>query len=114
MFKNVFSFEGRIRRKDYFWRGLGWGFIYGVLSTMFRMVFASNDAGTMAALGIFGFILWLPFCVIFLSLGVRRSHDIGNSGWFVLIPFYGLWLLFKDGDKGPNEYGADPKAHLRS
>jgi len=36
-------------------------------------------------------------------------HDVGKSGWYMLIPFYNLYLAILEGDKGPNEYGADPK-----
>ena len=42
-----------------------------------------------------------------LPIGVRRVHDGGKSGWFILIPFYNLYLLFGvDGDQSDNEYGA--------
>ncbi len=45
--------------------------------------------------------------------GIRRSHDLGRSGWFVLImliPFAGLYLLFKAGETGLNKYGSSPVA----
>ena len=29
-----------------------------------------------------------------LSVGVRRMHDVGKSGWFLLIPVYNLILTF--------------------
>ncbi len=37
-------------------------------------------------------------------------HDVGKSGWFLLIPIYNLILACTAGDEGENEYGADPKA----
>ena len=37
-------------------------------------------------------------------------HDVGKSGWFLLIPIYNLILACTEGFKGDNEYGADPKA----
>jgi uncharacterized membrane protein YhaH (DUF805 family) len=40
---------------------------------------------------------------------VRRSHDCGRSGWFLLIPFYNLWLFFEPGQLGANRYGDDPR-----
>ncbi len=47
-----------------------------------------------------------------IAESVRRCHDVGRSGWWQLIPFYGFVLLFKGGDVGPNKYGADPKGSL--
>ena len=44
-----------------------------------------------------------------IAVGVRRMHDVGKSGWFLLIPIYNLILACTDGQVGPNEYGADPK-----
>ena len=40
---------------------------------------------------------------------IKRAHDRGASGWWILVPFYGLWLLFGDSVAGENEYGANPK-----
>lgn len=44
-----------------------------------------------------------------IAVAVRRMHDVGKSGWFVLIPIYNLVLAVTEGDKGTNEYGPDPK-----
>ncbi len=53
-----------------------------------------------------------------LAVAIRRLHDQGKSGWFYLvglIPFIGgIWLIIllaTEGDRGPNEYGADPKGN---
>lgn len=40
-----------------------------------------------------------------VAIAVRRMHDIGKSGWYILIPGYNLLLLAKDGTKGENRYG---------
>jgi len=47
-----------------------------------------------------------------IGVAIRRMHDVGKSGWFMLIPIYNLILAFTEGDKGPNEYGEDPKANM--
>ncbi len=44
-----------------------------------------------------------------LAQGAKLCHDRGNSGWYQLIPFYVLWMLFGDGDDYDNGYGDDPK-----
>ena len=36
-------------------------------------------------------------------------HDVGKSGWFILIPIYNIILAATNGDSGSNEYGPDPK-----
>ena len=43
-----------------------------------------------------------------LSVSVRRMHDAGKSGWWVLVPFASFFLLFKKGDEEWNIYGEPP------
>ena len=50
-------------------------------------------------------VTFLPY----LSLCIRRMHDTDKSGWFSLVPIYGIILLFKSGTAGPNRFGDDPK-----
>ena len=38
---------------------------------------------------IFTFVLFVPY----LACAVRRMHDVGKRGWFVLIPLYNLYLF---------------------
>ena len=92
MFKNVFSLDGRIRRTEY------------GLSILISMVV------NLVTLG-FGLIITLPF--IFLQ-GAKRCHDLGNSGWWQLIPFYSILLLFQEGETGSNQYGENPKDDIIS
>ena len=40
-----------------------------------------------------------------LAVGVRRMHDIGKSGWFILIPIYNIVLLATDSQPGTNDHG---------
>ena len=30
-----------------------------------------------------------------IAVEIRRSHDIGKSGWWILVPFYSIYLMFK-------------------
>jgi uncharacterized membrane protein YhaH (DUF805 family) len=106
MFKSPFSFNGRIRRREYAFSYL----IYFALLIVFSLV-SVQFAGSAAddSLGIGFFIVFIPCWIFLLAQAVKRSHDLGNSGWFVLIPFYGLWLLFADSKYGINKYGPNPK-----
>ena len=44
-----------------------------------------------------------------IAAGVRRMHDVGKSGWYILIPIYSLILACTDSEPGSNEYGPNPK-----
>ncbi|MBA2746394.1 MAG: DUF805 domain-containing protein [Flavisolibacter sp.] len=106
MFKSPFSFKGRIRRTEY---GIS-TIIYFVIIVAFELAImamaASSDS--IAASIIFIFLL-IPVIYFMLAQGAKRCHDRGNSGWYQLIPFYGLWMLFAESDPGDNEYGPNPK-----
>jgi len=53
-----------------------------------------------------------------LAVYVKRCHDRGKSGWWLLlmlVPFVGIiwWLVdlgILEGQQGPNKYGPDPRA----
>ena len=100
MFKNPFSFEGRIRRTEY------------VLSYIISMFFLGL-ASFMSSPSIISLIGLLIFSIIaywfLFSQGAKRCHDLGNNGWWQLIPFYILWLMFSKGDLEDNKYGVNPK-----
>ncbi|KAA0130385.1 DUF805 domain-containing protein [Chryseobacterium sp. SN22] len=108
MFKAPFSFDGRIRRLEY---GLSY-LIYLVFALPFNIYLRMSEnsyGGPSGTVLVIFFILLIPFLWFMLAQGAKRCHDRGNSGWFQLIPFYGLWMLFADSENGPNEYGPNPK-----
>lgn len=107
MFKAPFSFSGRIRRREY---ALSY-VVYIGLIMVFGLVteIAGDNWDTTPTSNIVFLILFLPCWIFLLAQAVKRSHDLGNSGWFILIPFYGLWLLFADSKFGVNKYGSNPK-----
>jgi uncharacterized membrane protein YhaH (DUF805 family) len=108
MFKNPFSFEGRIRRTEY---GVShFMAIFGlfIIASIFGLIGGSLNADDdlITALLV---LVYIPYCWFIWAQGAKRCHDLGNSGWWQLIPFYGLWLLFQDGQVGANQYGENPK-----
>lgn len=100
MFKKPFSFNGRIRRTEY---GIS-SIIYIVCATILNDIIESSPE-EMAILG----IAHIPLVWFLWAQGAKRCHDLGNSGWWQVIPFYGFWLIFQDGQRYTNEYGLNPK-----
>jgi uncharacterized membrane protein YhaH (DUF805 family) len=106
-------FTGRARRRE-FWMftlvnvliSIGLSIIDTILGT---------DYG--AGYGILSTIYSLAVLIPSIAVGVRRLHDTGRTGWWLLIglvPCVGLIVLIvfyaTEGQRGDNQYGADPKA----
>jgi uncharacterized membrane protein YhaH (DUF805 family) len=98
--KNYATFSGRARRKEY------WMFI------LFNTIFAFVFGFVCGLIGVpdLAQLYTLAILVPSIAVGVRRMHDVGKSGWFLLIPFYNLFLALSEGEKGENQYGQDPKS----
>jgi uncharacterized membrane protein YhaH (DUF805 family) len=41
------------------------------------------------------FMIIIVLFVPLIACQIRRSHDVGKSGWWILIPFYSVYLMFK-------------------
>ena len=89
-------FEGRARRSEYWW--------FCLLSCVCGFI------------PIIGFIASLALLLPALGVCVRRLHDTGRSGWWLLlalIPLVNLVLIYFyicDSQPGDNKWGANPKA----
>jgi len=73
----------------------------------------SSESG-LSFMMILGIVLALSHIIPFISVSVRRLHDIGKSGWWFLLIFipYGiivLYIMAMFDSKEDNEYGANPK-----
>lgn len=101
-FKRPFSFKGRIRRLEW-WVSVA---IAHIAISIITVAIESNTDRSSNGLGI---LICLPVIWFALAQATKRCHDRGNSGFFMLIPFYGLWMAFGDGDVGQNQYGTNPK-----
>ena len=102
------TFSGRARRSEYWYFFLA-NFLIGII-----LSFVDLGVGTFdeeSGRGLLSSIAQIGLLIPSIAVGVRRMHDVGKSGWYLLIPFYNLYLACTDGDKGSNEYGADPKGH---
>ena len=102
--KKYAVFSGRARRSEY-WYFFLFSMIASVILTILDTVLGLNSSGNGVLSGIYSLAVLIPS----IAVGVRRMHDVGKSGWFLLIPIYNLILACTNGDSGPNEYGPDPK-----
>jgi uncharacterized membrane protein YhaH (DUF805 family) len=98
--QNYSKFSGRARRSEYWYF-----FLFNVIIS-----FVLGFIGGLAKMTFISTIYTLAVLIPSIAVGVRRMHDVGKSGWFLLIPIYNLILACTDSVKGENEYGADPKA----
>ncbi len=91
-----------------------------VLSDSDAALRMAAETGTVSSLGgqsLFFIAVGVALSLADLTLGIRRSHDLGKSGWYLLwmlVPFANLYVLIKlwcfRGTAGPNRFGPDPLA----
>lgn len=98
MFKAPFSFDGRIRRTEY-----GLSLIIFIIVLIILASLPEKGAELLVLL------LFIPAVWFILAQGAKRCHDLGNNGWFQIIPFYIFVMIFQDSDRGENGEGVNPK-----
>ncbi|MBQ9216795.1 MAG: DUF805 domain-containing protein [Muribaculaceae bacterium] len=103
------DFNGRARRSEYWWFCLC-NFVLSYVVNLIGGLISPTVGMVLTCIVTLG--LLLPG----LGVCVRRLHDIGKSGWLVLlalIPLVGAIILIvwfcKDSDRGSNAYGPSPK-----
>lgn len=106
------TFKGRARRSEYWWWSLAYGIAYVAAFTLDVCLGLGNESG----MGVLSGILFLAVFIPGIAVLVRRLHDVGHSGWWILIsliPFFGgiviLIFCIQDSQPGDNEYGPSPK-----
>ncbi|MDX1640343.1 MAG: DUF805 domain-containing protein [Balneolaceae bacterium] len=102
------EFEGRARRKEL------WTFV--LVNFVISIVLSFLDAVIGMGIGFIGTLFGLAMILPSISVGVRRLHDIGKEGLWILIgliPFIGwiilLYFYIQDSEPGANAYGPNPK-----
>lgn len=122
LIKNYVNFNGRVSRKEFWNIGLT---VIGVMLalTVISLVFLGISVASesliltflscipMLAVSAYGIAVLVPLT----ALEVRRLHDIGKSGWFLLlgfVPYVGSIIIFVftllDSQPGENQYGPNP------
>ena len=111
--KQYADFNGRARRKEY-WMFFLFNLIFTAIASLIDI--AAGTANVESGSGLFQGIYSLVVLIPSLAVGVRRLHDVGKSGWMLLlafIPFIGaIWLLVlfaTNGKEAANKWGENPK-----
>jgi uncharacterized membrane protein YhaH (DUF805 family) len=129
----LFDFNGRIGRRQYWFAWLAWIVAFAILTVVTFLI---------------GWLPYLAICLIFvasmfgvnssIAVGIKRLHDRGKRGWWLLLFYLGpealgwiaqvagpvrpifelasasivIWMIVElgclRGTAGPNEYGPDP------
>jgi uncharacterized membrane protein YhaH (DUF805 family) len=112
--RNYVGFSGRARRKEY-WMFVLINIIISIVLAMVDGMLGLKVGGEQGA-GLLGLVYSLAILLPSIAVGVRRLHDTGRSGWWMLIafvPFIGFIVLLVffvlDSQPGSNEYGPNPK-----
>lgn len=107
------DFTGRARRSEY-WYFVLFNFIVSILIGLSLGVIAGllNVPALVYLVHLWSLAVFIPS----LAVSVRRLHDIGRSGWWLLlslIPLVGAIILIiwhcTDSQPGANQYGPNPK-----
>ncbi len=111
--KQYADFSGRAQRAEY------WFFVLFNIVIGLILGFIDSFIGTfniVTGIGLLEGIYNLAILIPFIAVSVRRLHDIGRTGWWLLIlliPVIGFIVLFiffvQDSNPGENQYGDNPK-----
>jgi uncharacterized membrane protein YhaH (DUF805 family) len=112
--KKYAVFSGRARRKEY-WYFVLFNIIISLLFSFIDVLIGTFEPQTGA--GLLGGIYTLAILIPSLAVAVRRLHDTGRTGWWLLIGFIPvigaivlLVFMVLDSEPETNEYGPSPKA----
>ncbi|MCL4546647.1 MAG: DUF805 domain-containing protein [Deltaproteobacteria bacterium] len=107
VFKKYAVFNGRSRRAEYWY--------FALFSTIISILLEIISFFVLKNL-IIVYLYDLAVLIPGLAVSIRRVHDIGKSGWFILInliPIVGfiIWIVYMatDSQPGENKYGQNPK-----
>ena len=81
-FQKYVNFSGRATRKE-FWSFVFFYYLSAIIGGLIDGIMGTDFVGNIIVAG-----LTLPY----ISCAARRMHDVGKSGWFMIIPFYNLIL----------------------
>ena len=89
------DYSGRSDRRQFWWFYLFFlitPFICIAISLVFVQILVFLNLDSIAAISLIFSYLYLLLIPSVVAVAVRRMHDVGKSGWFILIPLYNFYL----------------------
>lgn len=112
-FSKYVDFSGRARRSEY-WYFFLFTFLLGIAANIVDVVIGTDYDASSG--GLVNTLTSLAVLLPSLAVGVRRLHDTGRSGWWMLLVIVIIigWIVLivwfcTDSKSGDNEYGPNPK-----
>ena len=114
--KNYAVFSGRARRMEYWYFQL-FCLLFGIVFTVVDAILGTPSYGPEEwGITLLASIYWLALLIPCISVGARRLHDIGCTGWWQLLMFIPLVgslilifaFLIRPSEPGENQYGSNP------
>jgi len=105
----IWSASGRIGRVRYL-AYLMVGYLVFLIGGGILAAIVGAASNVYVGVGVF-YVALIPYLVFSVMCGIQRAHDMGWSGWTVLlllIPLVAFVWMFNPGTKGANRYGAPP------
>ena len=109
------GFSGRARRSEFWWWFL-FTVLVGIAARILDQASGTTVGEGFGQTGIIASLVSLALLLPNLAVSVRRLHDTGRSGWWILIglvPVVGFIVLIvfyvQDSTPGPNPHGPNPK-----
>ena len=95
--KRYAKFSGRASRSEYWWFQLGVVLVYLIVAILLTLSAFCLPDTLVSLVSMLPFVLAVALFIPTLSVMVRRLHDAGFSGWWVLlcfIPYIGGLVIF--------------------
>lgn len=120
------DFRGRSRRREYWWFILL--VVLVIVAAAMALIVSKGSFRTQAefnsSFGVWAGFALLPLLVPLIAVSVRRLHDLGLNGWWLLVlpigalipavdalvPLLHLVVMALPGRRKANRFGDDPRA----
>ncbi|MBQ7740160.1 MAG: DUF805 domain-containing protein [Eubacterium sp.] len=110
--ENIFNFNGRTRRSDFWPVAIVNAVAYSIVSSIISGILGADNAVGSIIVS----LLSIGLFVVELALVIRRLHDTGKEWTYylwVLLPLIGSIIVFialvSDSQSGVNKFGPNPK-----